>query len=517
MLPACRTDLSDLPEMVLTGGRVALTAWVMKPGVDRVRCEGKLTKRHPNDPSTASANPEATDELVTHSPLEAPTRIEMDCQGSTPLRAGDWEFTVTFAGTDYEDSHVCKVRLDPDQKLELLAFQDEVGCGGPADGVGGPWDSLHDVEVSRIEVLPQPLPAGTPGQINLIVENLGIEPAGETFTVNIAGPQGLIASPSFTLNPGQTANQTLSWNTAGLTPGSYTITATVPTLPGEIGVMPCLDEPEDPCTPEPFDNTDCTPEGRSCNQLEFQATIVVPDADGDGVPDSLDNCDVDPNPSQEDVDQDSYGDACDNCRYVVGTQADSDGDGVGDACDTQALVLLPLCPSGACAPPDCTFPPPPGNTGCAFVLGYGLMEVTQFSAGGAPQPVTSCGDTRLYFPSPGTTPNTAVSLLDSTGTPVASVTLCPSTPFCTGVLKLSVFSPLGGEPGQEILVFGCLLDTVTDVKIGTLSVAAFTRAPNGRHLRFVIPANATSAKISITDGTGTWLESQSVLQVLRPY
>ncbi|MBK8915805.1 MAG: thrombospondin type 3 repeat-containing protein [Phycisphaerales bacterium] len=59
------------------------------------------------------------------------------------------------------------------------------------------------------------------------------------------------------------------------------------------------------------------------------------DADGDGVPDHLDNCRLIANPDQADGDGDGVGDACDNCPAVANpSQADCDNDGVGDACDT---------------------------------------------------------------------------------------------------------------------------------------------------------------------------------------
>ncbi|MFW6121855.1 MAG: thrombospondin type 3 repeat-containing protein, partial [Petrotogales bacterium] len=73
------------------------------------------------------------------------------------------------------------------------------------------------------------------------------------------------------------------------------------------------------------------------------------DSDGDGIPDSEDNCPHTPNPDQKDSDNDGVGDACDqgedsdgdgiedsedNCPHTPNPdQKDSDNDGVGDACD----------------------------------------------------------------------------------------------------------------------------------------------------------------------------------------
>jgi hypothetical protein len=71
------------------------------------------------------------------------------------------------------------------------------------------------------------------------------------------------------------------------------------------------------------------------------------DPDKDWIPDERDNCPLDPNPVQEDLDGDKAGDACDddldgderpnvhdNCpRAANWEQVDTDGDGEGDACD----------------------------------------------------------------------------------------------------------------------------------------------------------------------------------------
>lgn len=86
--------------------------------------------------------------------------------------------------------------------------------------------------------------------------------------------------------------------------------------------------------------------------------IVEEDDDGDGIPNSQDNCPTNANTQQEDADGDGVGDACDactdtdndgfgdpgfaantcdldNCPSVANPgQADADADGIGDECDT---------------------------------------------------------------------------------------------------------------------------------------------------------------------------------------
>jgi len=72
----------------------------------------------------------------------------------------------------------------------------------------------------------------------------------------------------------------------------------------------------------------------------------LPDRDGDGVPDQFDNCPTVPNPTQADTNGNGIGNACegdpdgdgirvwDNCPTVYNPdQRDSDGDFIGDACD----------------------------------------------------------------------------------------------------------------------------------------------------------------------------------------
>ncbi len=64
------------------------------------------------------------------------------------------------------------------------------------------------------------------------------------------------------------------------------------------------------------------------------------DGDGDGVPDSIDNCPAAANATQADNDQDGVGDACDNCKFDSNAgQKDEDGDGLGNVCDPCPTIV----------------------------------------------------------------------------------------------------------------------------------------------------------------------------------
>ncbi len=79
------------------------------------------------------------------------------------------------------------------------------------------------------------------------------------------------------------------------------------------------------------------------NGLASTCVPVPPvDTDGDGVPDTIDNCPTIANATQEDGDMDGHGDACDDCPLQANPgQADEDHDGVGDVCDNCPHVANP--------------------------------------------------------------------------------------------------------------------------------------------------------------------------------
>jgi hypothetical protein len=66
----------------------------------------------------------------------------------------------------------------------------------------------------------------------------------------------------------------------------------------------------------------------------LKITTEIPDTDGDGALDDVDNCQNVANPDQANADGDAFGDVCDNCPGAANNdQADRNSNGEGDACD----------------------------------------------------------------------------------------------------------------------------------------------------------------------------------------
>jgi thrombospondin type 3 repeat protein len=116
------------------------------------------------------------------------------------------------------------------------------------------------------------------------------------------------------------------------------------------GIVDCADNCLYVPNPQQYDGTkyqSANGIGDMCDpQCGGSANLAAPDLDGDGRPDSCDNCPTVSNPGnpQPDTDSDGFGDACDNCPTVFNPgnlQLDTDGDGVGDVCDNCVYVANP--------------------------------------------------------------------------------------------------------------------------------------------------------------------------------
>jgi len=128
------------------------------------------------------------------------------------------------------------------------------------------------------------------------------------------------------------------WDTDDGTLDSWAIEICGAPLPDSDGDG--IDDGVDNCpgTPNPGqEDADGDGLGDVCDNCADNANPLQEDIDGDGVGDACDNCIDTANPNQEDVDADGVGDVCDNCVNTSNTnQADVDADGVGDACDNCA-------------------------------------------------------------------------------------------------------------------------------------------------------------------------------------
>ena len=117
-----------------------------------------------------------------------------------------------------------------------------------------------------------------------------------------------------------------------------------------------------------------------------KAIVSASDADGDGVPDSIDNCPTVYNPDQQDTDRDGIGDACDNCPEKTNyTQVDTDNDGIGNECDNCPFVSNTDQANGdhdllgdACDPntPDPSQEAEPPTPGTSDLDGDGVPDAT---------------------------------------------------------------------------------------------------------------------------------------------
>jgi len=121
---------------------------------------------------------------------------------TTGLDAGQYDMTVSAIITEDDAS--------PGNNTESLSFLLSLG---------------HEVAVTSIVVSKLPQYVGDDGSIDVNVKNNG--PYNETCTVKAFYNLTLIQSKSINVSQGETKSTSFTWNTSGIDPGSYNITAEV--------------------------------------------------------------------------------------------------------------------------------------------------------------------------------------------------------------------------------------------------------------------------------------------------
>jgi penicillin amidase len=98
------------------------------------------------------------------------------------------------------------------------------------------YPAFHNVAVTALTPSSTIVIIGTTIQINVTVKNDGT--TNEDFTVTLSYDSNVIDTESVTnLAPMTTKLLTFSWDTTGVTPGDYTLTAAASTVPGEIHLV----------------------------------------------------------------------------------------------------------------------------------------------------------------------------------------------------------------------------------------------------------------------------------------
>ena len=526
-LPACRVDLN-----ATAGGEavrpssVKVKVYVRESHPDYVlrwRAHSVALNPTPVPAGVDAVRDEDSGSQVLTALSELPHIVPFD--PSRPLHPGTWNITVDIrppGGGTAVASGQCVAEIPdsyspapPPVEKEWVEGLNE--CTSP---VGNRLDARgeHDVAIAAIEVVPPSPSQGTTANVYVQVRNEGrSDEANVNVVVTVPGSSGTqtqpIPSPALPADPSQLRRVgPFPWNTTGLSSGSQTVSARIPTVLGEIGMD----------VNGPFDNT--------ADNADSAIVTLIADADGDGVLDGADNCLNTPNAEQRNIDGDARGDACDRCPTVADTGADADGDGVPDACDFQVRAMAPVAVSaGACTPTCYGFEGL--DTHCMYILGDRFVPgQVQVSVGGqAAAPIYVCDEHLLIFGPPAGTANGTPITVSQPGKPTRSA---PSYGFpinCPANGIAAIWPRTVSAYGRVFLV-GCGFDTNGDaqgiytdldgdpnsgttVTIGGSTGQAVITYLGGTVLAFTVPPGTASGAVTVRNSTGATYSSTIILQV----
>jgi uncharacterized repeat protein (TIGR01451 family) len=258
--------------------------------------------------------------------------VQFDGSGSSDpdgtIISYDWDFGDGGTGGGVTPTYTY---AGPGLYTVTLTVTDDEGVTDTATTTADIGDLVNEADLSVIKRdSPDPVIVGSNLIYRLTAQNDGPDTA-ESVVVTDALP----ASVNYVSNncgAAPPAGNVLTWNVGNLASGA-SVVCNITVIPSSVGLIinqaTILSS-----TTDPNPDNDTT--------AEDTATMPVPDSDGDGIPDDIDNCPDIPNLFQNDYDNDGIGNVCDNCLNTINfDQGDQDNDGAGDVCDNCVTIANP--------------------------------------------------------------------------------------------------------------------------------------------------------------------------------
>ncbi|MCG8603759.1 IPT/TIG domain-containing protein, partial [bacterium] len=187
---------------------------------------------------------------------------------------------------------------------------------------------------------------------------------------------------------------------------------------------------------------------------------------------------------------------------ITGTILVANSDGNARS-ENDFVVLLPAVIS--------SFSPPSGTVGDEVtVVGSGFDAVTDVALNATPTSFTVISDVELRFPVPAGATSGVLSMT-SPGGPTISLTSFQ----VINIPSISSFSPASGVVGDEVTILGVNFTSATEVAFNGSSATVF-EVDSDSELRAVVPLDATTGTLSVTNGAGTGISDDDFTVIDPP-